>query len=342
MEGVLRDSAEYQAFRPAGRFRGMTWIRKHAHAVTCAAIVVCAAVVICAVIGVAVVKLSGHPNASVSPDPAQRPVPIRYLGVYEPGVPRSYVGVENFARAVGRQPNLVSYYSGWGESFQQAFAETAANHGSTTIVQVDPTGIPIADIAAGMYDSYLTKFANDIAAFKRPIVISFGHEMNGDWYSWGYRHTSPTDFIAAWRHIVNLFRRQGADNVKWLWQVNSLSSRTSPVQPWWPGSQYVTWVGISGYYYVPGATFYNIFNPVVTAIRQLTKDPVLIAETGVGPQAGQVRGIKDLFAGIRMQHLMGLVYFDRHAYGGIYKGEDWRLEDSTTAMAAFHNALKGK
>jgi mannan endo-1,4-beta-mannosidase len=342
MEGAPRDAAEYQASRLVGRFRGMTWIRKHAHAVTCAAIVVCAAVVICAAVGVAVVKLPRHSSPSESPDPARRPQPIRYLGVYAPPAPRSYSGVEEFAHAVGRQPNLVSYYSGWGESFKQAFAQTAASHGSTTIVQVDPTEISIASIAAGMYDHYLNQFAHEVAAFKHPVVISFGHEMNGDWYSWGYRSTSPGVFIAAWRHIVDLFRRNGADNVKWLWQVNSLSSRTSPVQPWWPGSQYVTWVGISGYYYVPGATFDYIFNPVVTAVRQLTKDPVLIAETGVGPQAGQVRGIKDLFAGIRLQGDIGLVYFDRHAYGGIYKGEDWRLEDSPSALAAFRNALKGK
>jgi mannan endo-1,4-beta-mannosidase len=319
----------------------MTWVRKHAHAVICAAIVVCAAVVICAAVGVAVVKLSRPSSASESPEPA-RPQPIRYLGVFEPGVPRSYAGVEKFARAVGKQPDLVSYYSGWGENFQKAFAKTAEGHGSTTIVQVDPTNISIASIAAGMYDSYLTRFAKDVAAFKYPIVVSFGHEMNGYWYSWGYGKTSPADFIAAWRHIVDLFRKNGADNVKWLWQVNSLSSRTSPVHAWWPGSQYVTWVGISGYYYVPGATFDNIFNPVVTAVRQFTRDPVLIAETGVGPQAGQVRGIKDLFAGIRMQHYIGLVYFDQHSYGGIYKGEDWRLEDSPAAMAAFRDSLKGK
>lgn len=335
--------AEHQAFRPVGRFRRMTWVRKHAHAVTCAAIVVCAAVVICAAVGVAVVKLSRPSSASVSPEPeSARPQPVHYLGVYEPGTPRSYTGVERFARAVGRQPNLVSYYSGWGEDFKKAFAETVASHHSTTIVQVDPTNISIASIAAGVYDSYLIKFANDIATFKRTVVISFGHEMNGYWYSWGYGKTRPADFIAAWRHIVDLFRRHGVDNVKWLWQVNSLSSRTSSVHAWWPGSQYVTWVGISGYYYVPGATFDNIFNPVLTAVRQFTHDPVLIAETGVGPQAGQARGIEDLFAGIRMQGVIGLVYFDQHSYGGIYKGEDWRLEDSPTALAAFRNALKGK
>lgn len=296
-------------------------------------VVTCAVLIIGVAVAVLVVKVHGSHSA-----PPQK---IKYLGVYEPGAPGSYSGVEQFGRDVGRQPNLVSYYGGWGEKFQEAFAEAAANHGATTIVQMEPYSTSLAKIAAGRYDPYLTSFADEVAAFRHNVIICFGHEMNGDWYPWGYRHTKPATFIAAWQHIVNLFRKQGADNVTWLWQVNSLSSETGPVRDWWPGSRYVTWVGISGYYYLPYDTFDNVFDPVVTAVRQFTSDPVLIAETAVGPQAGQVRGIKDLFAGLRMQHDLGLVWFDQHSYGGLYKGEDWRLEGDPAGLAAFRSALRG-
>jgi mannan endo-1,4-beta-mannosidase len=316
-----------------GSSQGTAWFSNHVGVVACGAAVVVALVV-------AIIKFSGvSSSTSVSSAPAQAQQ-IQYLGVYEPSAPGSYSGVEQFAHAVGRQPNLVSYYSGWGEKFQEAFAETAAKYGASTIVQIDPTNISLAKIASGMYDSYLTSFADEVAAFGHPVIISFGHEMNGYWETWGYHHTPPATFIAAWRHIVTLFGQQGADNVKWLWQVNSLSSQTGPVRDWWPGSQYVTWVGISGYYYLPGDTFDNVFNPVIIAIRQFTQDPLLIAETAVGPQAGQVRGINDLFAGIRIENALGLVWFDQHSYGGLYKGEDWRLEDNHMAVAAFRSALK--
>ena len=304
-------------------------------------LVVCTAIVICAALVIVVVKVSDTvPSTRVS-SPTAQSQQIRYLGVYEPGAPGSYSGIEQFGHAVGRQPNLVSYYSGWGEQFQNAFAEAAASHGASTLVQIDPTNISIAKIAAGKYDSYVTSFAHKVAAFRHPVIISFGHEMNGPWETWGYHHTSPTVFVAAWRHIVNLFREDGADNVIWLWHVNSASSRTGPVRDWWPGSQYVTWVGISGYYYLPGNSFYNVFIPVATAIRKFTQDPLLIAETAVGPQAGQPHGIKDLFAGLRLQHYLGLVWFDKHSYGGLYKGEDWRLESNQVALIAFRDALKG-
>ena len=314
------------------------WVSKHRNALICIAVIVCVAVIACAALVVAVIKLPGS-SAAVSSIGGSEPIP--YLGVYEPGVPNSYSGVDQFAQAVDRKPNLVSYYSGWGEKFQRKFAETAASHGAMVIVQIDPSNIALSNIAAGMYDTYLTSFADSVAAFRHEVVISFGHEMNGFWYSWGYHHTPPSVFIAAWRHIVTLFRQQGADNVKWLWQVNSLSSQTGPPHDWWPGSEYVTWVGVSGYYFVPGDTFDNLFNPVVYAVRQFTQDPVLIAETGVGPQAGQTRGIQDLFAGLRTHHDLGLVWFDKHSYGGTYKGEDWRLEGNPVALAAFRSALRG-
>jgi hypothetical protein len=290
------------------------------------------------VVGVKVFRSS--PGAPASP-PVQTAQQIHYLGVHEPDAPQSYTGITKFAQQVGRQPNLVTYYGGWGEPFQESFARTAASHGAATIAFMDPTNIPLGKIAAGAYDSYLISFARRVAAFGHPVVISFGHEMNGFWYTWGYHHSRPADFIAAWRRIVSVFRQHDANNVIWLWVVNSPSSQTGPVHDWWPGSRYVTWVGVAGYYWLPGETFKYIFGRVVTSVRRFTQDPILIAETGVGPFPGRSQGIKDLFAGIRAHHYLGLVWFDVHSYGGVYKGENWRLEGNPTAIADFRSALHG-
>jgi hypothetical protein len=283
------------------------------------------------------VKLSGDP---AGPATVHQP-PIRYLGVYEGDAPQSYAGIKQFARTVGREPNLVSYYSGWYEPFQTAFAEMAARNGATTIVQIDPTNISLARIAAGGYDPYLIRYAKEVAAFGRPVVISFGHEMNGFWESWGYHHTPAQDFRAAWRHIVDMFRQNGATNVKWLWQVNSVSKKTGPIHDFWPGAKYVNWVGVSGYYYLPGETFKYIFEPVMSQIKKLTNDPILIAETGVSPGPKAVFNIKDLFHGLRAQHAIGLVWFDLDKPGPLYHGGKWRLEGHSTAVRAFRDALAG-
>jgi mannan endo-1,4-beta-mannosidase len=260
-----------------------------------------------------------------------------YLGVYEKGPPHTYQPVADFAKASGRHPNLVGYYSGWRVPFARSFAETVHRHGAVTILQMDPTYASISAIAAGEYDHYLRMFADSVRDFGHPVVIGFGHEMNADWYSWGYKHVPAPTFVAAWRHIVSLFRNQGANNVTWLWTINQDLSTTGPLASWWPGSRYVTWVGIDGYYYRPSSTFTTVFGETIAQVRAFTRKPVLLSEAGVGPQAGQSAKIQNLFAGMRQYETLGLVWFDIAQHQGIYH-QDWRIEDSRAATAAFRRS----
>jgi mannan endo-1,4-beta-mannosidase len=271
---------------------------------------------------------SSLPRSSLSPRLAS------YLGVYESGPPHTYQPVSDFARAAGRHPNLVGYYSGWGVPFARSFAETVQRHGAVTILQMDPTYASIPAIAGGGYDGYLRAFADSVRDFGQPVVIGFGHEMNADWYSWGYKHVPAPTFVAAWRHIVSLFRGQGANNVIWLWTINQDLSTTGPLTSWWPGPRYVTWVGIDGYYYRPSSTFTTVFGETIAQVRAFTRKPVLLSEAGVGPRAGQSAKIQNLFAGMRQYQTLGLVWFDIAQHQGIYH-QDWRIEDSRSAAAAF-------
>jgi mannan endo-1,4-beta-mannosidase len=264
-----------------------------------------------------------------------------YLGVYAPGSPRAYWPVTDFAKAAGRRPNIVGYFSGWTQPFEESFAKRARSHGAVTIVQIDPTYALIQGIAAGAYDSYLRSYAGSVRDFGHPVIIGFGHEMNAPWYSWGYGHVPASTFVAAWRHIVTLFRRQNAHNVTWLWTIQADISSTGPVRSWWPGARYVTWVGIDGYYYRRSDTFARVFGPTIAQVRAFTKKPVLLSETAVGPKAGQVAKINDLFTGMRQYQTLGLVWFDMTQHQGIYH-QDWRLEDNPRAEAAFRQSVRHK
>jgi hypothetical protein len=271
-----------------------------------------------------VLPRTAHPSTTL-------PVrPDSYLGVYQSGAPESYSGVTNFTTQTGIKPRLVVYYSGWFEPFKETFAMTAAGHGAVPLVQINPNGISLAAIASGHYDSYLTSYAEAVRSYQHPVILSFGHEMNGDWYSWGYRHTSPAVYVAAWRHIVTLFRELGAQNVTWLWTVNVVHTGGSIASParWWPGNKYVTWVGLDGYYYKPSWKFAPLFGPTIGAIRELTHDPILIAETSVSPTTNQPAKIADLFAGIRLYGLLGFVWFNS------VHNVDWRLSNPS-AIDAF-------
>jgi Glycosyl hydrolase family 26 len=267
------------------------------------------------------------------------PAPGGYLGVSEAGEIASYQVVNEFAASVGRQPDIVLYYSSWNEPFQERFAAQVHAHGAIPFVQVEPGHTSLAAIAAGRYDAYLRSYADQIKAYGNPVIIGFAAEMNGYWDPWGYGHTSPAAFIAAWRHIVTLFRQQAADRVIWLWTIDVTGPGTGPIQDWWPGANYVTWVGIDGYYYFRSSTFDSIFLPTIAEVRIFTDRPIILSETAIGQLAGQAAMIPDLFAGVRANHLLGLVWFDRAQSGDVYH-QNWRLEGNSTGLAAFRRELK--
>jgi mannan endo-1,4-beta-mannosidase len=277
-------------------------------------------IVVVAAIGVGV-YLRNSSADSGGPLPVQLPAtPGAYLGVYTHGVPDSYSGVAAFNSSIEAKPDVVMYYSGWYVPFPTKFATTVANNGAVPLVQMDPDNISISQIASGRYDGYLSAYAEAVRNYKHPVVLSFGHEMNGTWYTWGYGRTSPKVFVSAWRHIVKLFRALGARNVTWLWTVNIIDHAhggTIPnPDPWWPGASYVNWVGIDGYYLKPTWKFAPLFGPTIAAVRRLTLDPILVAETGAVPAAGQPAKIADLFSGIHQYGLLGFVWFDATTHTG--------------------------
>lgn len=262
------------------------------------------------------------------------------MGVFETNRAASFGLVREFGADV-RHPAVVLSYSGWWTPFTGALADDERAYRSVPLIQIDPDPVKLASVTAGKYDAWLRSYARSVEAFGQPVILSFAHEMNGTWYSWGAGHVTPSVFIAAWRHVVQVFRSEGATNVTWLWTVSSTNA-ASAVRQWWPGAGYVNWVGVDGYYYLPTDTFTSVFGKTISQVRKFSSDPILISETAVGPIAGPGK-IAELFKGIRKEHLLGLVWFDHAQHDGIYH-QDWRLEDHPAMLAAFSHgaAVSGK
>jgi hypothetical protein len=296
------------------------------------------AAVIALAAGVSAYTITTHAPAPAAETPVRPVTSTRYLGVYEPGEIGNYQNVVNFGNAVGRQPNLVLYYTTLSTPFQTAFADTAYQHGAVTFVELNPGQAKMAAVASGRDDSELRAFAAQVRAYGHPVILSFAPEANGDWYQWGYGHTPPGTWVAAWRHVVTVFRQQHAANVTWMWVMNVAFPHSGPVSAYWPGGAYVGIVGIDGYYTHPSGTFNSVFAPIISQVRKLTSKPVMISETAVGPESGTSK-ISGLLAGMKADHLLGLVWFDQTQDDGV-NHQDWHLEDDPAALAAFRAAVK--
>jgi hypothetical protein len=241
-----------------------------------------------------------------------------------------------FRQATGLQPDIVEHYARTGAVFSANFAA-----GAIPLIQLMPYDVSLASVANGGADDWLRSYARAVAVYRGPVILGFAPEMNGSWYPWGDTHVSPAGYIAAWRHVVSVFRGQGARNVTWLWTVNVAiiasgnirSNGVGAATPWWPGAAWVDWVGVDGYFYRSSETFNIVFGNTFSQIRALTPKPVLISETAVAPAAEKAATIPGLFAGAYAAGVVGLVWFD------LPGNRDWQLQDDQAALAAFRAAV---
>jgi mannan endo-1,4-beta-mannosidase len=245
-------------------------------------------------------------------------------GVAVKGIKTKYLA--DFTRGTGVFPVFVEYYQQFGKPFSAIDAGRIGLLGARPFIQLNPHRINLGDIAAGKYDRYLKAYVLAVKKFGHPVMLSFGHEMNGTWSTWSLPFTKPKTFKAAWIHIFTVFQQEKVKNVTWAWDI---SHGAKPPEPWYPGNQYVNWVGIDGYMR-EGQTFAGQFWKSITAVRKFAKKPVFISEAAVAPGKDQVEEINALFAGARERHLKGLVWFD------VDKKEPWNIEQSSkAAIAAF-------
>jgi Glycosyl hydrolase family 26 len=173
-------------------------------------------------------------------------------------------------------------------------------------------------IIAGEFDVDLRAWARDAKKFGSPILIEWGTEPNGDWFAWngkwnGGPKEGPRRYIAAYRHIVDLMRAEGADNLQWIWHVNWLDQperRWNALENYFPGPDYCEWLGLSVYGPTTPTTpdgAENLRFKMAQAYPRLTKvapgKPIIIAEFGCdlhNPHVEAARwtqnALEDLFA----------------------------------------------
>ena len=236
----------------------------------------------------------------------------KFFGVEAQDAP-SMAPVDAFATSVGKKPDIIGQYVAWDTSFNARAVSTAWSYGAMYYIAWEPYDTTAAAIASGQSDAYITRFADAVRALNLPVAISFGHEMNGNWYPWGTGQTSASAFVAAWRHIHNLFVQAGASNVIWVWNPNIINPVPQvQLQPYWPGAAYVDWVGITGYFPTSGPeTFATLYGPTLTEIRQFTTKPVIIAETSVETGPSDIQALHSLIVGVkRRPNVLGFIWFD--------------------------------
>jgi mannan endo-1,4-beta-mannosidase len=243
-----------------------------------------------------------------------------------------------FDTAAHVQVNLQARYLNWGTALPVQFLTGLQSAGVVPLIELEPRSVTLRSIADGRNLGYLETFAAAAKSMGGSLYVAFAPEMNGTWYSWG---NQPALYIRAWRRVVSVFRTAQASNVSFVWIAHHVTaSKERQLRRYWPGSGWVNWVGLDGYYEFSPETFKSIFGPSITAMRKITKDPMLITETAVGELGKSVPAkIANLFSSIKTYRLLGLIWFDIKQHGSPIK-QNWNLESRPVALKAFRAAAK--
>lgn len=248
------------------------------------------------------------------------------------------VGIYNPSRQLPASRNYIEHsFVDWQDTHELAkqiyLAERANN---TPLITLQPGGEAngsklLSDIATGHYDQRLNSIAQILEASHRPVYIRFAHEMElYDVYPWG--NQDPALYIAAWRHVVEHVKTQGATNVKWVWSP----AGNDGAGDYYPGDKYVDVVGTTILY---DRYWYGTYHPSFYELQanrswlQQYGKPVWITEFGAGTADAtfQKQLIREALGEYKQDGYSALIYLN--IADANITGPDYRLH----GFAAFGN-----
>jgi beta-mannanase len=276
--------------------------------------------------------------------------------------------VSKFEESAQKSASMVQFFQPFADcgtspctfyDFPAAPMESIRGHGSIPVLSWSSQSIPssldepdfqLSDVIEGRYDEYIREFAAEAKAWGHPFFLRFDWEMNGNWFPWseGVNGNQPGQFVAAWRHVHDIFAAVGATNATWVWcpfvdPGNGLQSITSL----YPGDAYVDWSGLDGYNWGTnpasprgwrsfGQLFENSYRQITEAIAP--SKPMMVGEVGSSEQGGsKAAWISETLAELPIEfpQVRAFLWFDKFD-----DNMDWPIETSAAATGAFAQGIQ--
>lgn len=237
---------------------------------------------------------------------------------------------------IGRKPAIHLTYYGWNEDWtQHDVPEQDFADGRIPLVNWEPAGVDFDAIAQGALDAVITARAKGSKALGKKFFLDFAAEMNGD-EAWG--GNNPTRYIAAYRHIHDVFVAAGATNVVWAWCPNVTDiDGGAETMAYYPGDAYVDWTGVDGYNWGTSQSgfawqsFHDVFKDIYPKLAAKGK-PILIGEMASDEVGGdKAAWIDGIIPTLRSDFplMKAFVWFD------IKKERQWQIDSSAASLAAY-------
>jgi hypothetical protein len=289
---------------------------------------------LCLVAAVVLLRDRGRPGPVSYPPGSLAPQGGALLGAWitPPGdftMAGQQGAVTELETQIGRRLDINHHFYSWDKAFPGEEERWDLANGRIPMISWGDQDT--LRVASGADDELVRQRADAVAALGRPVLLRWFWEMDGNRYR-TVAH-SPQQYVAAWRHLHDLFAAEGATNVRWVWCPNASAFGDGTAQRFYPGAAYVDWVCADGYGY-PWKT--SSFAAIFEAFHHWgasTGKPLMVGEWGVverapGAKARWLDGARSALKS-RLPRIAAVVYFDAD------RQYDWRLATSPDSLAAF-------
>jgi beta-mannanase len=257
--------------------------------------------------------------------------------------------IEVFQSNFGKKPFLVMVFIDWKNFVDDKVVRDIYVEECRLLVTwepwyaIDEEGIDYDALLAGDMDSYIRAFAGRLKEINKPVLLRFAHEMNGDWYPWSASKIGAAKYILLYRHVKDIFDDIDADNVRWIFSINSENiPEENNYMDSYPGDEYVDFIGIDGYNW--GNTkpwsrwmgFGDIFRKRYDEVTARFGKPVIIGEFGSTSSGGdKALWIRRAIADIKkMKKIKAFVLFN------VDKETDWAFSADKESGRELRKQLK--
>lgn len=129
--------------------------------------------------------------------------------------------------------------------------------------------------ANGLYDDVIRKYSDWVKSINRPVFLRIGYEFDGP-----HNELEPDEYVRAYKHVVDLMRAEGVENVAFVWHSYAAPPyKEYPISEWYPGDEYVDWVGLSVFGQIYLKADHQTYGNTVLEFAKNHHKPVMYAES---------------------------------------------------------------
>ncbi|TDC55984.1 hypothetical protein E1281_09695 [Actinomadura sp. KC345] len=251
-------------------------------------------------------KPSGEPSGDPSGDPSASPSGSL------PGENADKPPMEplaGFEHELGRQLDIVQSYRGWTSEFPGALEKSVTDGDRHLLLTWG--GADTRQIVQGEHDELIQRRARAVKALGKPIFLRWSRDM--DAASARKRVHSPKDFVAAWKHMREIFQRERVHNVAWVWCPTARGFGGADAGAFYPGDDHVDWICADAQ---PGGDYdYRDLSEALKLFLQWARErpkPIMVAEFGVPRSYGERRAewLREAAKTLQDPQVKAVVYFN--------------------------------